>query len=77
MKSFHYQLFYNQSARDSVSNLQALTIVSKYNKTEVESVHFGISYIADMDKCPQKKCCLENCCGDSCNLVYMFPGRYV
>ena len=28
--------------------------------------------IADMDKCPQDKCC-----GDSCNLLYMFPGPFV
>ena len=44
----------------------------KINKTEVESVQLGNTYIADMDKCPQDKCC-----GDSCNLLYMFPGPFV
>ena len=33
--------------------------------------------IADMDKCPQDKCCLNKCRGDSFNLLYMFPGPFV
>ena len=53
-----------------------LSITGSYhsiiNKTEVESVQLGNTYIADMDKCPQDKCC-----GDSCNLLYMFPGPFV
>ena len=28
------------------------------NKTEVESVQLGNTYIAEMDKCPQEKYCL-------------------
>ena len=47
------------------------------NKTEVESVQLGNTYIADMDKCPQDKRCLDKCHGDSCNLLYMFPGPFV
>ena len=47
-----------------------------YNKTEVESVQLGNTYIADMDKCPQDKRCLDKCCGDSCKLLYMFPGPF-
>ena len=46
------------------------------NKTEVESVQLGNTYIADMDKCPQDKCCLDKCPDDSCNLLYMFPGPF-
>ena len=42
------------------------------NKTEVESVQLGNTYIAYMDKCPQNKCR-----GDSCNLLFMFPGPFV
>ena len=42
------------------------------NKTEVESVQLGNTYIADMDKC-----CMDKCRGDSCNLLYMFPGPFV
>ena len=41
------------------------------DKTEVESVQLGYTYIADMDKCPDK------CRSDSCNLLYMFPGPFV
>ena len=41
----------------------------KNNKTEVESVQLGNTYIADMDKCPQDKLCLDKCRGDSCNLL--------
>ena len=37
------------------------------NKTEVESVQLGYIYIAYMDKC----------CGDSSNLLYMFPSTFV
>ena len=44
------------------------------NKTEVEGVQLGNTCIADMDKCPQDKCCLDKCPGGSCNLLYMFPG---
>ena len=33
--------------------------------------------IADLDKWPQDKCCLANCRGDSCNLLYMFQGPFV
>ena len=33
--------------------------------------------IADMDKCPQDKCYLVTCCGDSCNLLNMFQGPIV
>ena len=44
-----------------------------YNKTEVESVKLGNTYIANIDKCPQDKCCPYKCCGDSLNLLYMFP----
>ena len=47
------------------------------NKTEVESVQLGNTYIADMDKCPQDKYCLDKCRGDSCNLLYMLPGPFV
>ena len=49
------------------------------NKTEVESVRvqLGNTYIADMDKCHHDKCCLDRCRGDSCNLLYMFPGPFV
>ena len=32
--------------------------------------------IADMDN-PQDKCCQNKCRGDSCNLLYMFPGPFV
>ena len=42
---------------------------NKKNKTEVESVQLGYTYIADMGKCPQDKCCLDKCRGDSCNLL--------
>ena len=49
----------------------------RFDKTEVESVQLGNSYIADMDKCPQDKCSLEKRRGDSCNLLYMFPGPFV
>ena len=45
------------------------------DKTEVERL--GMTYIADMDKCPHNKCCLDKCRGDSCNLLYMFPGPFV
>ena len=47
------------------------------NKTEVESVQLGNAYIADIDKFPQDKSCLDKCHGDSCNLLYMFPGPFV
>ena len=47
------------------------------SKTEVESVQLGFTYIADMDKYPQDKCCPDKCRGDSCNLLYMFPGPFV
>ena len=33
--------------------------------------------IADMDKYPQDKCCLDKHRSDSCNLLYMFPGTFV
>ena len=33
----------------------------RINKTEVESVQLGNTYIADMDKCPWDKCCLDTC----------------
>ena len=46
------------------------------HKTEVESVQLGNTYIAEMDKYPQDKCCLDKCRGDSCNLLYMFPGPF-
>ena len=49
----------------------------RINKTEVESVQLGNTYIADMDKCPWDKCCLDKCRGDSCNLLYIFPGPFV
>ena len=45
------------------------------NKTEVESVQLGNTYISDMDKCPKDKCCQDKCCG--CNLLFMFPGPFV
>ena len=35
------------------------------NKTEVESVQLGNTYIADIDKCPQDKSCLDKCRGQS------------
>ena len=56
-----------------------MNLPSKFdlNKTEVESVQLGNSYVADMDKCPQDKCCLDKFHGDSCNLLYMFPGPFV
>ena len=38
------------------------------NKTEAESVQLGNTNIADMDKCPQDKCCLNKCHGDGWNL---------
>ena len=41
------------------------------DKTEVESVQLGNTYIADMDKCPQDKCGLDKCSGDNCNLLCM------
>ena len=41
------------------------------NKTEVESVQLGNTYISDIDKCLQDKCCLDKCYGDSCNLLYV------
>ena len=47
------------------------------NKTEVESVQLGNTYIADMDKCPLAKCCLDKYRGDSCNLLYMLPGPFI
>ena len=47
------------------------------NKTEVESVQLGNTYIADMDKCPQDQCCLDKCRGDCSNLLFMFPGPFV
>ena len=50
---------------------------NNYNKTEVGSVQLGNIDIADMDKCPQDKCCMDNYRGDSCNLLYMFPGPFV
>ena len=46
-----------------------------WNKTEVESVQLGNTYISDMDKCPKDKCCQDKCCG--CNLLFMFPGPFV
>ena len=46
-------------------------------KTEVESVQLGYTYMADVDKCPQNKCCLGKCHGAICNLLYMFPGPVV
>ena len=48
-----------------------------YHKNEVESVQLGNTYITDMDKCPRDKYCLDKCRGDSCNLLYMFPGPIV
>ena len=33
--------------------------------------------IAEMNKYPQDKFCLDKCRGDSCNLLYMFPGPFV
>ena len=42
------------------------------NKTEVESVQLGNTYIAGMDKC-----CLDRCRGDGCYMLYMFPGSFV
>ena len=48
-----------------------------FNKTVVESVQLGNTYIADMDKCTKEKCCLDICRGDSCNLLYVFPGPFV
>ena len=50
---------------------------NRIDKTEVESVQLGNTYIADMDKCPQDKCCLDKYRGDSCNLLCMFPGPFV
>ena len=47
------------------------------NKTEVKSVQLGNTYIADMDKGPQDKCCPDKCFGDSCNLLYVFLGPFV
>ena len=38
------------------------------NKTEVESVQLGNTYIADMDKCHQDKRCLDKCQLASWNL---------
>ena len=35
------------------------------------------AYIADMDKYPQYKCCLDKCRGDICNLLYLFPGPLI
>ena len=51
--------------------------ILEINKTEVESVQLGNTNIADMDKCPQDKCCLNKCRGDSCHLLFMFPGPFV
>ena len=51
-------------------------ILVKY-KTEVESVQLGNTYITDIDKCPQDKCCLDKFSGDSCDLLYMFPGPII
>ena len=61
------------------SCLDNLVTTTKHNdnKTEVESVQLGHTYIADMDKCPQDRCCLDKCRGDSCNLLYLFPGPFV
>ena len=56
---------------------QQSRISSVPNKTEVENVQLGNTYIADMDEYPQDKCCLDICRGDSCNLLYMFPGPFV
>ena len=36
-------------------------LVKFIDKTEVESVQLGNTYITDMDKCPQDKCCLDKC----------------
>ena len=49
----------------------------KVNKTEVESVQLGNTYIADMDKCSQDKCCMDRYRGDSYYLLFMFPGPFV
>ena len=49
---------------------------SSQDKTEVESVQLGYNYIADMDKCPQDKCCLDKGHADICNMLYMFPGPF-
>ena len=48
-----------QNAPQSFAKLK---ITKNYsNKTEVESVQLGNTYIADMDKYPQDKCCLNKC----------------
>ena len=47
-------------------------LAHKTNKTEVESVQIGYTYIADMDKC-----CPDKYRGDSCYLLYMFQGPFV
>ena len=54
-----------------------ISIDYQQNKTEVESVQLGNTYIANMDKCPHDKCCLDKCRGDRCNLLYMLPGPSV
>ena len=64
----------------SASNLKLklkFTEAELGNKTEVESVQLGNTYIADMDKCPKDKCCPDKCLGNNCNLFYMFPGPFV
>ena len=48
-------------------------------KTRLKSKVFSLESwdIADMDKCPQEKYCMDKCHGDSCNLLYMFPGPFI
>ena len=58
-------------------SLYLLLYLKLTNKTEVESVQLGKTYIADLDKCSEDKCCLDKCRGDSCYLLYMFPGPFV
>ena len=59
----------------TITTLSVIRIFS--NIIILESFQLGNTYIADIDKCPQDKCCLEKCRGDSSNLLYMFPGPYV
>ena len=61
----------------STSKISKDRKASSKNKTEVESVQLGNTYVPDMDKCPQDKCCLDKSRGDPCNLLYMFQGPFV
>ena len=70
LKSFHLSTWESYCSCIHVSGTSPTW---NNNKTEVESVQLGNTYIADMDKCPQDKWCLDKCRGDSFNLLYMFP----